>query len=245
MMGKTVLVTGASRGVGAKVATLLAKAKANVVINYRQRAKLAERTSASATALGGTVMTVQADLTDADAVRSMFDKTADAFGKLDALILNASGGLEEGKPADYVTRLNVEGQVRAVDLATPLMPDGGRIIFVTSHEAHFYGRRSTLKAYEPVAASKRAGEDALRARIPVLADQGISLVVVSGDVIDRTVTAVLLERKYPGLLARRRAQVGELLTVDDFASAVADVAAGALPPSGTTLFVGSPDAPDV
>ena len=80
------------------------------------------------------------------------------------LILNASGGLEKDKPADYAMQLNSTAQVRLVEMALPLMPRGGRIIFVTSHMAHFYREKPVYGPYEPVAASKYAGERALRAR---------------------------------------------------------------------------------
>ncbi|MGH8897319.1 MAG: SDR family NAD(P)-dependent oxidoreductase [Egibacteraceae bacterium] len=81
----------------------------------------------------------QADLIDADQTRRMFDAVRERFGRLDVLVLNASGGLERHVPADYAMRLNRDAQMRAVDLALPLMPDGGRGVFVTSHYAHFHG----------------------------------------------------------------------------------------------------------
>ena len=59
----------------------------------------------------------------------MTARIKEEFVHLDLLILNASGGLERDKPADYATQLNVTAQVRAVDLALPLMREGGRIIF--------------------------------------------------------------------------------------------------------------------
>jgi NAD(P)-dependent dehydrogenase (short-subunit alcohol dehydrogenase family) len=96
-------------------------------------------------------------------------------------------------------QLNLTAQERLVSLALPLMPKGGRVVFVTSHLAHFYGEKPVYAAYEPVAASKKAGEEALRARIPELAEKGISLVVVSGDLIEGTITPKLMERSNRGL----------------------------------------------
>ena len=55
-----------------------------------------------------------------------------------------------------------------------------------------------MPEYEPVARSKRAGEDALRERLPQLDAAGIDFVVVSGDMIEGTITATLLERAQPG-----------------------------------------------
>ena len=61
-----------------------------------------------------------------------------------------------------------------------------------------------MPEYVPVALSKRAGEDALRARIPELGAAGVDFVVVSGDMIEGTITATLLERANPGAIATRR-----------------------------------------
>ena len=102
------------------------------------------------------------------------------------------------------------------------MPRSGRVVFVTSHLAHFYGEKPIFPDYETVAASKKAGETALRERIGELAALGISLVVVSGDLIEGTITPKLLERAAPGLIETRRAQAGELPTVRDFAEAISE-----------------------
>src|SRR5260370_23680880 len=119
-------------------------------------------------------------------------------------------------------QLNLTAQVRVVDLALPLMPRGSRIVFVTSHMAHFYGDRPMSGPYQPVAASKYAGEQALRARRAELDKMGIALVVVSADMIEGTITPRLLERMSRGLTQSRRDEVGALPTVDAFARAIAD-----------------------
>jgi NAD(P)-dependent dehydrogenase (short-subunit alcohol dehydrogenase family) len=244
MKDRVVLVTGSSRGVGARVATLLAGLGARLVINYRQRAPLANKVAEAIARLGAQALTVRADLTQPQDVQHLFDGIERRFGRLDVLVLNASGGLENDKPADYAMRLNVKAQLDTVDAALRLMAAGSRIVFVTSHHAHFHGQRATVGEYEAVAASKRAGETALRARLPEFAARGISLVVVSGDVIERTVTAGLLERARPELFARRRARLGPLLSVEAFASAVAHAAHDPNAASGDTLYVGSTE-PDI
>ncbi len=73
----------------------------------------------------------------------MFARIKAAWKKLDFLILNASGGLEQGKAADYAMRLNLTAQVNLVNSALPPMSVGERIVFVTSHLAHFYGTGSS------------------------------------------------------------------------------------------------------
>jgi 3-oxoacyl-[acyl-carrier protein] reductase len=156
----------------------------------------------------------------------------EAFGCLDILVLNASGGLEKGKPTSYAMELNLTAQVRTFEAALPLMPPGGCVVFVTSHLAHFYGRKPVYAAYEGIAASKKAGEDALRSRLPELAARGVRLAIVSGDMIEGTITPKLLERTQRGLIEMRREQAGALPTVREFADAIVDAAADAHRPSG-------------
>lgn len=236
---KVALVTGASRGVGAETAAVLARRGAELVLAHRTETPRAAALTGAVRELSPRSVTVRCDLTDPQAAKTLAHTAAERFGKLDLLILNASGGLEKDRPAGYPLLLNRDAQLRLLDEVLPLMPTGGRVVFVTSHQAHFYGTHPVLAQYEPVAASKHAGEQALRARVPELAARGVDLVVVSGDVIEGTVTAILLDRARSGLLARRRAAVGRLLSVGEFAAAVADAAYNSVGPSGSTVYVGS------
>ena len=88
----------------------------------------------------------------------------------------------------------------------------------------------------PVALSKRAGEDALREQIPDLEDRGIGFVVVSGDMIEGTITATLLERANPGEIASRRESAGKLYNVSEFAAEVAQAAVDPIPDDNTRLI---------
>jgi 3-oxoacyl-[acyl-carrier protein] reductase len=239
LTGKVALITGASRGIGAAVAQLLAERGADIVINYRSKGSRAEEVAAKIIANGGKAILAQADITNESDVSKMFETVAAESGKLDLLVLNASGGLEKDKSTDYAMDLNLTAQSRLVDRALPLMQPGGRIVFVTSHLAHFYDRKPVYEMYELVAASKYAGEQALRKRIPELLEREISLVVVSGDLIEGTITPKLMERAQPGFIDERREQAGTLPTVADFAKAIADVCGNSSLSSGETIFVGS------
>jgi 3-oxoacyl-[acyl-carrier protein] reductase len=238
---KKALVTGASRGVGAAVSRLLAGRGADVAINFRSKRPRAEAVAEEVKALGAQALLVEGDLTETAQVERMMREVRAAFGHLDLLVLNASGGLEKDKPASYAMTLNVSAQVNAMDAALPLMPAGGAIVFVTSHWAHFYGRKPVWSAYETIAASKRAGEDALRARIPELSLRGLKLLVVSGDMIEGTITPKLLERAQPGLVAARRAQTGNLPTIEEFAAAIVEAACDEQRATGHVAFVGPTD----
>jgi hypothetical protein len=151
--------------------------------------------------------------------------------------LNASGGMEAGMGEDYATKLNRDAQLNVLDAALPLLEPGSRVVFVTSHQAHFIESTPTMPEYEPVARSKRAGEDALRALIPELDQRGIEFVVVSGDMIEGTITATLLERARPGAIDARREEAGKLYTVSEFAAEVARAAVDPIP-EDHTRYVG-------
>jgi NAD(P)-dependent dehydrogenase (short-subunit alcohol dehydrogenase family) len=235
--GKKVLVTGSSRGIGADTVRYFAAAGADVVINFRNKEARAVKLADELRASGGTAITVGADLTDRDSVEAMMATIADQFGSLDILVLNASGGMESGMAEDYAMLLNRDAQVDVVDAALPLLPQGGRIVFVTSHQAHFIDSTPTMPEYEPVARSKRAGEDALRARLAEFEDAGVGFVVVSGDMIEGTITATLLERANPGAISARKESAGRLFNVSEFAAEVALAAVEPIP-ADHTRYVG-------
>ena len=235
LKGKTALVTGSSRGIGADTVRYFAQAGANVVINFRNKAPRAEKLATELRGLGVEALVVGADLTDPESVQAMFDEVQRAFGGLDILVLNASGGMESGMAEDYALKLNRDAQVSVLERALPLLAEGSRVVFVTSHQAHFIRTTATMPEYEPVALSKRAGEDALRERIPVLAERGVDFVVVSGDMIEGTITATLLERANPGAIAGRRESAGKLYNVSEFAAEVALAAVEPIPDDNTRL----------
>ncbi len=236
LTGKVALVTGSSRGIGADTIRFFAEAGADVVINFRNKAPRAEKLAAEVRALGRRALVVGADLTDSDSVAQMLDAVRAEFGGLDVLVLNASGGMEANMGEDYALRLNRDAQVDVLRTALPLLREGGRIVFVTSHQAHFIRTTPTMPEYEPVALSKRAGEDALRELIPAIEAQGVEFVVVSGDMIEGTITATLLERANPGAISQRRESAGRLYNVAEFAAEVARAAVEPVPADHTRLI---------
>lgn len=227
--GVRALVTGSSRGVGADTAKILAEAGAKVVINYRNKAARANKLVDEIVGFGGHALAVGADLTESSSLDAMFTTVREELGGLDLLILNASGGMESGMGEDYALRLNRDAQVATLERALEIMPSGGRVVFVTSHQAHFIRVTPTMPEYRPVAESKRAGEDALLEMVPVMSARGISFVVVSGDMIEGTITATLLDRLNPGAIEARRAEAGRLYTVAEFAAEIVDAATAPVP----------------
>ena len=240
LSGKVSLITGASRGIGATVAVKLALSGADLAVNYRSKGARAEQVCKEVINLGGKAIAVQADLTIGSELDAMMSIIQQVYKRLDVLILNASGGLEKGKADDYAMTLNHTAQLRTARAAAKLMLEGGRIVFVTSHWAHFYNQKPVIAGYEVVAKSKYAGEQALREYTSELRSD-ISLVVVSGDVIEGTITPRLLERKNPGLIENRRLQAHKLPTIEEFADAIVDAATDRSLPPGHTILVGSTD----
>lgn len=86
---KVVLVTGASRGIGAAIAKAFASEGAAVAVNYLQNTDAAEAVVAECSALGGQAAAFQADVTDGVAITGLVDGVLETFGKIDILVNNA------------------------------------------------------------------------------------------------------------------------------------------------------------
>ena len=189
---RIVLVTGGSRGVGAEVAQRLASPDTHVVVNYREKAQRAESIAQAIRSAGGHASTLRADISDEIECAAMIDTIAARFGRLDTLILNASVELELGVDLGYAKRVNRDAQRRLALRAVPLMPAGGRIVFVTSHAAHFFPHRAVPKGQTAIAASKWAGETALYAMRSEFRRAGVHFTVVSGNEVDTTFAGAIV-----------------------------------------------------
>jgi 3-oxoacyl-[acyl-carrier protein] reductase len=138
LAGKTALVTGGSRSIGAAIAKRLAADGAQVAITYAGSAALAEATVAAIQLAGGRALAILANSGEPDAVRAAVAKTVDTFGGLDILVNNAGialgGPIEQIKFEDYQAMLavNVTGVFVATQEAVRHMKDGGRIVHIGS-----------------------------------------------------------------------------------------------------------------
>src|SRR5260370_1719809 len=135
--------------------------------------------------------------------------------------------------------INRDAQLLFPRAALPLLRDGSVIVFVTSHWAHLYGQIEQLPVYEPVAESKHAGEQAIRARQNEFAARGIRLVVVTGDLVEGTISPKLLERTAPGFIDQRRIITRPLPTPAELRAKIAFTPINTDLSSGSTVVVGA------
>lgn len=140
MTGKTVLITGASRGIGEAAAHIFAAAGANVVLMARG----ARQIEAIAAEIGEKALAVPGDVADWSSVRSAVDVAVARFGGVDVLINNAGviepiASLMESDPAEWgrVIDINTKGVYYGMRAVMPLMAGkGGSILTISSGAAH-------------------------------------------------------------------------------------------------------------
>ena len=138
LSGKTAVITGASKGIGAGIALAFAKEGANVVVNYARGKDDAEKVAANIKDSGGKSITVQADVSKKADVDKLFSEATKAFGTVDILVNNA--GVYEFAPLAEITEesyhrlfdLNVLGTLLSTQAAVKAMNGGGSIINLSS-----------------------------------------------------------------------------------------------------------------
>ncbi|HEX4571761.1 MAG TPA: glucose 1-dehydrogenase [Dongiaceae bacterium] len=139
LTGKTAIVTGASKGIGAAIAKALAAAGAAVAVNYASDKEGAERVVAEITGKGGKALAIRADMSKAAEVKQLFEATKKALGAPKVLVNNA--GVFDFKPVQDVTEadfhrhidINVLGPMLAIQEALRhFPPEGGSIVNISS-----------------------------------------------------------------------------------------------------------------
>ena len=139
LAGKTAVVTGASKGIGAAIARHLAAEGASVVVNYSTSKDGADRVVAEIKAKGGKAVALGGNVSKAAEIATLFDESAKAFGKLDILVNNA--GIYDFSPLESITEehfhkqfnLNVLGLILASQQAVKHFgPAGGVIVNISS-----------------------------------------------------------------------------------------------------------------
>ncbi|MED5526489.1 MAG: SDR family oxidoreductase [Pseudomonadota bacterium] len=168
---KVALVTGSSRGIGASIATRLAKDGFAVAINYASGADAAKALVASLEAQGHKAFAVQANVADAGEVSAMFSAVEQHLGKVDVLVNNA--GILKVQPLAQVSdalyqqyfAINTQGVFNTLREAQTRLNDGGRIINLSSTTlalkmpgyAIYNGTKAAVEAFTQVFAKELRG----------------------------------------------------------------------------------------
>ncbi|MFF5235160.1 SDR family NAD(P)-dependent oxidoreductase [Dactylosporangium sp. NPDC000521] len=193
-----VIVTGASRGIGAAIAERLAEDGYGVVVNYAADADGAESVVSAIRAHGGRAVAVRADVTAPDDVAGLFDRAQQEMGPLTALVNNAGTTGERARideqDADHLARLmqiNVVGPMICAKHAVRAMSTahgghGGSIVNIASVAAQ---APPGISGFVPYEATKGAVVSFSRGLSNEVAREGIRVTSVSPGVIDTELAA--------------------------------------------------------
>lgn len=197
---RTVIVTGASRGIGAAVAERLASDGLNVIVNYAGSENAAAAVVEKIKAAGGNAIAARADVSDADAVRQMFDAAETAFGGVDVLVNNAGimklAKIIDSDDALFDTQIavNLKGTFNTLREAAGRLQSGGAIINLSTSVV---GTR--LETYGVYAATKAAIETLTAILSKELRGRNITVNAVAPG---PTATDLFLTGKPPELIDR-------------------------------------------
>ena len=187
LRGRTALVTGGSRGIGAAISRALAETGASVAINYRERTDEAKKLAEELRTTGVKVITVQADVSLADAVSKMVDTAKSELGTIDILINNAgiamTRGIDNLSEADFdrTIAINLKSVFLCTQAVLPMMRarKWGRIVNISSGAARGAG------AIGPHYNASKAGVEGLtRGYAARLVREGITVNAVAPSLIE-------------------------------------------------------------
>ncbi len=222
LAGKTALVTGSTRGIGAAIAAGLAAHGAHVVINGRGAEAVAGRVEEMRTG-GHAVSGAAFDVGDREAARAATEELLETHGRIDILVNNA-GIIHRAELADFtdedfeaVTAVNLTGGFAlARDLSAGMAEAGwGRIVNIGSIMSHV--ARPTIPAY---VASKHAIAGLTKALAVELGPKGVTCNAVSPGYIDTELNAPLIADEVFDRMVRERTPAGRWGRVDEIAAAV-------------------------
>jgi NAD(P)-dependent dehydrogenase (short-subunit alcohol dehydrogenase family) len=237
---RSVLVTGASRGIGAAIARAFADVGDRVALHYGRRRESAEALLAALPGEGH--LAVGADLADPDAVRAMVEEVAAAFAAIDVLVNNAgvftahpiaATGYEQWQRAWRDTlAVNLVGAANVTWCAVRHMPAGGRIVNIASRGA-FRGEPE-----HPAYGASKAGLVAFGQSLARdLGARGISVTAVAPGLVDTEMAADALSGA-DGERRRAESPFRRIATAEEVAGAVLYLASpGATFASGTVIDV--------
>ncbi|KAL6641017.1 hypothetical protein ACP70R_019198 [Stipagrostis hirtigluma subsp. patula] len=224
--GRVALVTGGSRGIGREVSSHLAALGASVVVNYASNSAKADELVAELASRGRRAVAVRADVSDADAVRALFDRAEEAFGSPPRIVVACAGLLDARYPAladtavedfDAMFTVNVRGTFLVCREAAKRIPanSGGRIVTFSSSIVG-----TLLPGYAAYTATNAAVEAMTRILAKeVMAAKGVTANVVAPGPVR---TELFLAGKDEAFLRRVAEQsMGRIAETTDIAPVVA------------------------
>lgn len=204
LTGKVALVTGASRGIGQAAAIELAKAGADIIVNFIGNEAVAQETVEAIESLGRKAIKIKANVGDADDVQAMVDEAHATFGHIDILVNNAGitrdGLLIRMKDSDWdeVLNINLKGVYLVTKAVAKLMVKqrAGRIINMTSvsgvtgnvGQANYAAAKAGVIGFTKTCAKE-------------LAARGITVNAIAPGFIETAMTDVLPEKIKEGIAA--------------------------------------------
>ena len=178
--GKVILITGASRGIGAAIAQKLASAGASVIINYAGGKEAAEQVVGKIKENGGEAIALSADVSNAAEVKNLFDTAIAHYGRIDVLVNNAgimiTKLIKDTSDEDFTRQfdINVRGTFNTLREAATRLADNGSVINLSSSN-----NRIMLPTYATYAATKSAVEQLTRVFSKEVGARGINVNSVS------------------------------------------------------------------
>ena len=226
LTGQVAFVTGSSRGIGRACALRLAKAGADIVMNYVTSRKAAMEVAAEIEKYGRKCYVLKGDVSEQDDVQSMLGFVRDHVGRLDILVSNAAtGGFRQMLAAtknnfDAAFHTNVLALLYLVQAAMPLLEVSKshrrKIVTLSSH-----GSTSALPMYGLIGSSKAALESLVRHLTLEVGDKGININVVKAGLVPTDSTRRLPNANVAFDAQIEYTQVGNrTLQADDVADAV-------------------------
>jgi 3-oxoacyl-[acyl-carrier protein] reductase len=229
-VSRVAVITGASRGIGAATALVLADQGFRVVVNYRSSAGEADEVVRAAVAAGGEAVAIRADVTEPGAVAAMVGETERRWGRVDVLVHNALIPFDVTSFADLTWEQlggKLDRELRAAFLVTKAVVPGmisrshGRLVYMSTGLS-----RRPRDGMIALGTSKAALDQFVRYVALELAPHGITANLVAPATVDETkVTGQLTTEAVRALGATN--PMGRLVRPDEVAKSVAFLAGDA------------------
>lgn len=226
-MDRVAVITGASRGIGAAAALVLAEKRFRVVVNYRSSTEEADEVVGAVKAAGGEALAIRADVTDPDDVAAMFAETEQHWGRVDVLVHNALIPYDVVSFADLSWEQlggKLDRELHAAFLVTKAVVPGmisrsfGRLIYMTTILS-----RRPREGMINLGTAKAAMDQFVRYVALEVAPHGITANLVSPATVAGATSDKLLAADDVHRLGASN-PMGRLVTPDEVAQTIAFVA---------------------